>query len=371
MQRQVLIEQSEVTTRRLVLEAGEPVEYAVERSHERRLSGSVFLARVINVVPGMQAAFVDIGIGKNAFLSFDDVPPALAEAGIASSKAHSPLRPGQEIIVQVVKEPGGDKGPRVTMTPTFPGKYAVLLPTLAAVGVSRHIQDADERARLSKAAQPACPPGMGLIVRTAAEGAEPEEISTEAEHLAAAWAGIVGHAHARKAPARLFDNGSLIETAGRDLNAPVTEGAFPAAIEAKLEKALRRKVWLQSGAQIVVDRCEALTAIDVNSGKFVGKKNLADTLLRLNLEAAREIARQIRLRDLGGIIVIDFVDMDSDQDRQSVLDAFRDAMRPDRAKCHIHGFSPAGLLEMTRRPVYRPVEGEATLPDDASTGGTS
>lgn len=364
MNRQVLIDQTETRTRRLVLEDGEPVEYAVENNGERRLSGNVFLARVVNVISGMQAAFVDIGLNKNAFLSFDDVPPALSEAGCVDLKAAAkPLKPGQEIIVQVLKEPGGSKGPRVSMTPSFPGKWTVLLPTVAALGVSRHIQGDERRAALLEAARRACPEGMGLIVRTAAESAAciDDELRGEAERLSGAWRTLVERGRTQKAPALLFDNGSLLETARRDLNAPVTESAFPEAVEAKLQKALRRKVWLSSGAYIVIDTCEALTAVDVNSGKFTGKKDLADTLRRLNSEAAGEIARQIRLRDLGGIIVIDFVDMKSDEDRQSVLDAFCDALKPDRAKCHVHGFSQAGLLELTRRPVCRPIAGETVF----------
>ena len=360
-ERKVLLDVLGNQTRRVVLEDGVPVEFAVETHGHVRLTGNVYLGRVANLLRGMQAAFVDIGLEKNAFLSLDDLPPIAADAAEVRVDFHAkPLRPGQEIIVQVVKEPGGDKGPRITMNPTFPGKYLVLLPTLEAVGVSRHIQTEGRREALYNLAQSICPPGMGLIIRTAAEDAPEEAIAAEAETLCGAWLALAEDARTRKAPSLLYDDGSLLSRARRDLNAEITLAPFDEAIEAKLEKALARKVWLPSGAYLVMDHTEAMTVIDVNSGKFTGKRSLGDTLLRLNIEAAKEIARLLRLRDVGGIVVIDFVDMETDEDRQAVLEALQEALSQDRAKHHVHGFTGAGLLEMTRRPVYQPVS-EALL----------
>lgn len=362
--REVLIDIIGKQTRRLVLEDGVPVEYAVAMDDQRSLVGSLYLARVQNRLKGMNAAFVDIGLDKNAFLSMDDLPPAVRSAGVSGMlPEQKPLKGGDQVIVQVIKEPGGDKGPRVTMKPTIAGRYVVLLPTMQTIGVSRHIQEEAERDRLLEAAKAVCPDGMGLIVRTAADGeATLEEVRKETEALFAQWMQLAKRAETTQAPALLHGEGGLVEATGRDLNTMPVMGPFPDAIETKLEKALRRKVWLNSGAFLVFDYCEALTVIDVNSGKFTGKKSIAETLLRLNTEAAIAIARQIRLRDLGGIIIIDFVDMREDADRAAVLAAFEEALQNDRAKRHIHGFTGAGLLEMTRRPVYQPIRKVVSVP---------
>ncbi len=346
----------------VVLEDGAPVELAFERAESRPLIGNLYAARVENVLPGMHAAFVDIGLEKNAFLPLDDVPPAVKGLPVAQSQGKIQVRPGQEILVQVVKEPGGGKGPRVTMNPSFPGKWAVLLPTVAALGVSRHIQDPEERERLLGIAKAACPEGMGLVIRTQAEDAPAGIIAEEAAALAAQWNALAGRARARKAPALVDEAGSLWARAERDLGVAPTRGPIGAALWEKVEKLLRRKVWLDSGAFLVIDVCEAMTVIDVNSGKNAGGKTPGGLALKVNLEAAREAARQVRLRDLGGIIVIDFVDMETDAEREAVLDAFAGASEADRAKRHMHGFSAAGLLEMTRRPVYQPVREALSAP---------
>lgn len=349
-------------TRRLVLEEDRPVELAYAYAQARRLTGCLFLARVVNVLKGMHAAFVDIGMARNAYLSLDDLPSAAGDLDAAAPVQRKPLRGGQEIIVQVTKEPGGDKGPRVTMNPTLPGNYAVLLPTLQAVGVSRHIAAADTRARLHALGVRACPQGMGLILRTASEAADDAEITAEVHALAALWADIAAKARTTPAPALLYDEGDLVQRTRRDLGGDIRFGPFDETMESWLEKHLRRKVWLDSGAYLVFDACEAMTVVDVNSGKFTGRKDLQETLLRLNLEAAREAARQIRLRDIGGIVVIDFVDMETEAARAAVLEAFREAMAADRAKSHIHGFTGAGLLELTRRPVYQPLHASVLMP---------
>lgn len=342
-------------TRMLVMENGEPVEFAIETVERERLTGNIYMGRVVKTLHGMGAAFVDIGLEKNAFLPLDDMPPAARDADVAPV-AMKNLVQGQEILVQVVREPGGDKGPRVSMNPSFPGKYAVLLPTVQAVGVSRHIQDESCRSALEALGHAVRPKGMGVILRTAAGEASEDEIAADIENLCKRWNAFADTAMMRKAPVLLHREDDLTQTVARDLSGEVRRGSFEDALETKLAKLLRRKVWLDSGAYLVVDTCEAMTVIDVNSGKYTGKKNLPETILRLNCEAAREAARQIRLRDMGGIIVIDFVDMETDEDRRSVLEIFMQTLEPDRAKRHVYGFTAAGLLEITRRPVYGPVD---------------
>ena len=347
MERLIWLEEKNGRSRMAVLEDGIPVELVVTAPGGEPTVGNLYMGRVINVVPGMQAAFIDIGDEKNAFLPLAEAVPA----GRA-------LRPGDEVLVQVQKNSAGEKGARLTMHWSFPGKYAVLMPTTDSVGVSRHIVDEEARAALMGAADE----GGGVVIRTAAQGAPIEDIRAEIQSLRAAWDALFEKAHAQKAPACVYSAGSLLDRALRDLNAPVTLGDIPPEIEAKLSRALRRKVWLDSGAYLVIDPCEAMTVIDVNSGKYTGKKKLSETLLRVNLEAAKEAARQVRLRDVGGIVVIDFADMDTDGEREAVLAAFLEALAPDRAKRHVHGFTGAGLLEMTRRSLYGPVRNTRTCP---------
>lgn len=360
MDRQVLIDTIGQETRRLVLEDGKPVELAYAYATGQRLTGNVYLGRVERVLPGMHAAFVDIGLGKNAFLPLDEIPASAKD--IQSVQVSKPvLKGGQSVLVQVTREPGGEKGPRVSMNPSFPGQYVVLLPTVDAVGVSRHIQGTSAREALETIGHAHRPAGMGVVLRTASADAAEADIAAEIRDLSADWVKLHKSAAAMRPPALLWDEGDLIHRAERDLNAPIHKGAFPDEIETKLEKALRRKVWLDSGAYLVIDHAEALTIMDVNSGKNTGKRDLDSSLLRLNIEAATEAARQIRLRDIGGIIIIDFVDMRSDTDRQAVLDAFCQAMAPDRGKRHVHGFTAAGLLELTRRPIWQPLLDTTTI----------
>lgn len=342
--------------RRVVVENGKPVEYAVSYTDHESIVGNIYLARVQNILKGMNAAFVDLGMQKNAFLSMNDIPGAAQDFVSKSDITHiKTIKNGQEVIVQIVKEPGGDKGPKVTMNPTLPGNYVVLLPTIPTVGVSRHIADIGIRANLQAVGLQKCPQGMGLIMRTASENAAIEDISAEIDLLVARWHSLAASAQTKRAPVLLFQDADLVGDTRRDLQIEPVIGAFNESLEAQLDRLLRRKVWLDCGGFLIIDKCEAMVVIDVNSGKFTGKRNLNETIYTLNAEAATEIARQIRLRDMGGIIVIDFVDMKTDEDRQSVLDVFRAEMSVDRAKYHIHGFTSTGLLELTRRPLVKPV----------------
>ena len=359
IERKIIADRIGDETRLAVLENGEPVELAVSyRDGKGGRLGNLYKARVEKLLKGMNAAFVNIGDEKNAFLSLDDLPPAARDATVGAPQRKTPLRAGDEIIVQIVKEPGRDKGPKVTMNPALAGRCAVLLPTMPSFGVSRKIEEEARREELLSLLQRAAPEGMGAIARTASENASEEEIREDLAQLQAEWEHAQALYRFKKAPALVHDESDLAARAARDLNCEVEFAPFDDAIESRIEKALRRRVWLDSGAFLVIDRCEAMTVIDVNSGKFTGKKNLETTLLKLNCEAAREIAKLVRLRDLGGIIVIDFVDMELEEDRRSVLEAFEQALAPDRAKRRIHGFTGAGLLEMTRRPLWGAAENE-------------
>lgn len=357
MQRSIYLDSIGGETRRLVEEDGQAVEFAVSYADEVRLVGNIYLGVVRTMLKGMNAAFVDIGLEKNAFLSCDDMPSAMRGAdSFHMGKAAAPrLRCGQEVIVQVVKEPGGSKGPKVNMNPAIAGRYIVLLPTLASIGISRHIQDAQTRVSLQALAQEICPEGMGLVLRTASAQADAQALGDEVEVLAAQWRQLAGAAQMTKAPACLRDDGNLLQQTQRDLGGQIIEGPFSPEQEAAIEKLLRRRVWLDSGGYLIIDRTEALTVIDVNSGKNTGKRSLRETILALNMEAAGEIARQLRFRDISGIIVIDFVDMQTDEERAQVEQALRQAFERDRAKRRLHGFSGAGLYELTRRAVYQPV----------------
>lgn len=351
MERIVYLDIFQGAKRRVLVEDGVPVEIAFEEN--QKTMGNIYIGRVMQIQSHLNSVFVDIGQRRNAFLPMSEV---VCFEETAKRLECSSIRQGQEIIVQVTKDPLGDKGAKLTMKLSFPGKYCVLLPTIQAVGVSRQIDEPIRRERLNEIAQAVCPENMGILIRTAAKDASDALIMQEASGLHAKWVQLKAHAGAQKAPTLLFSAGSLLEDSLRDLNATILEEPLPDPLEKELKTALQRKIWLKSGAYLVIDSCEALTAIDVNSGKYTAKSNATEAIVRLNCEAAAEAARQIRLRDIGGIIVIDFIDMASVAERDAVLLAFTEAMRNDRAKRHVHGFSAAGLLELTRRSVYQPLE---------------
>lgn len=380
-------------TRVAVLEDGELVEVYLEKVEEQRLVGHIYKGKVANILPGMQAAFVNVGLARNAFLYVDDAlesVPGIDDlpSGVGkSSRIRDVLKPGQAVMVQVSKEHFGRKGARITRHITLPGRYLVLMPTVEYIGLSRRIGRGPERERLRELSAELCPPGMGLIVRTMAEGVSKEELARDIDFLTILWNRIRKQAEEAKAPALIHKDLALLYRVVRDLfDADVTkmiidnENDYRAVtslladvnpvlrervylfqqnrpifdvfgIEARLDRMLGRRVWLQCGGYIVIDHTEALTAIDVNTGKFVGSTTLADTVLKANLEAAREIARQLRLRNIGGIIVIDFIDMDEAGHRQQVMAALEDALRPDKTKTSVMGITELGLVEMTRQKV--------------------
>ena len=366
----------------------------MERPVIQRVVGNVYKGKVENVLPGMQASFVNIGLERNSFLYVDDavLKPGEEDEDILEDLRRMTIRDilhvGQEIVVQIVKEPIGTKGARVTRHLTLPGRYLVLMPTVDYVGVSRRIQDDEERERLRKMADRLKPQSMGLIVRTVAEGRSESELSQDLDFLSRLWQKIQSRSRSSEAPAQLHKDLGLVYRIVRDLFTEDVDRLYIDdkheyekvlelldiisphlknrvnlftsrdrtifdlyGLETEIDQALNKKVWLKSGGYIVIDRTEALTSIDVNTGKFVGTIDLQDTVFKTNLEAAREIARQLRLRDIGGIIICDFIDMESPDHQHRVLETLERELRKDRTRTNVLGLTQLGLVEMTRKKV--------------------
>ena len=405
MRREILVSVDQSETRAAVIEDGDVVEIYVERPATQRIFGNIYKGIVENVLPGMEAAFVNIGLEKNAFLYAGDTGglwrDKLGDDGARPRvrNIREVLRPGQEVMVQVVKEAIGTKGARLTTNITLPGRRLVLMPTTDYTGVSRRIEDERERTRLRNFLETIKIPGMGLIVRTVADGCRNEELVQDVEFLSRLWSRINERQREQAAPSLLHKDFGLVFRIVRDmLNEEVTgllidyryeydrimdilgimspeskskvrlyqdrgKPLFEAyGVEAEIDKALRRKVWLKCGGHVIIDQTEALVCVDVNTGKFTGATSLADTVLRTNLEAAAEIARQLRLRDLAGIIVVDFIDMERSEHRQQVIDALESAVQRDRTKVHVLGLTQLGLVEMTRKKVQQGLEAVLSRP---------
>ena len=398
MNRKIVADVSPFEARIALLENGKLVEIHVERRGKERLVGNIYKGRVANVLPGMQAAFVDIGQDRNAFLYAGDILADTSDFEFEKKSEHPNLKPGriedmvsegQEIMVQVLKQPGGTKGARITTHVTLPGRMLVLMPTVNHVGVSRRIEDEQERNRLKDIVEELKPDDMGVIVRTAAVGKDEDELVGEINFLARLWQRVKSRCDVVRAPRLIHAEETLIFRTVRDMfTTDVDEfiindrdyynKVFAVAgilapymkdrvrfyegdtnifddfgIQARIDKALEKKVWMKNGAYIIIDETEALTVIDVNTGKFVGDDNLQETILAVNVEAANEIARQLRLRDISGIIVIDFIDMDIEGNKQKVLTALETALHNDRTKTNVLGITSLGLVEMTRKKVRR------------------
>ncbi|RMG95853.1 MAG: Rne/Rng family ribonuclease [Candidatus Dadabacteria bacterium] len=403
--KEIVINATPQDTRVALLENKVLTELYIEHVKDRRVVGNIYKGRVVRVLPGMQAAFVDIGLEKAAFLYVSDVYSDQREYeelfGLEEDADDVPLRPskpaapiedllheGQEILVQVAKEPLGRKGARITQYVSLPGRHVVYLPHVSHVGVSRRITDDAERARLREVVTGLRTGPGGFIVRTAAEGCTEDDIRPEMEFLTRLWNDIVERSARVSAPNLLHCDLDISFRAIRDLYTPevkriVVDSAeeykkildfvttyVPKArplvelynrpepifnfydIEIEISKALERRVWLKSGGYIVIERTEALTAIDVNTGSYVGKRNLEETILKTNLEAAREIAYQLRLRNIGGIIIIDFIDMEVEENRRKVFETLEAELKKDRAKTNLLEISSLGLVEMTRKRVH-------------------
>jgi len=383
--KQMLVRSTSHQTQIVVLEGPVLVEHYVARSDQKSLVGNVYVGKVRNVLPGMEAAFVDFGEGKNGVLYAGDVNYDDAEIEGKARRIELVMKPGDKVLVQVVKDALGHKGARLTNQISLAGRYLVLAPNSDVRGISRRLPD-DERRRLRTVIGEVRPKGMGVIVRTAAEGASKEDIQADIKRLLSIWEEIESNV-GNKAPALLhaepplvlrvirehFTNEfrrllidktntyeqalSYLEGTEADLLDKVKLyeddlGIFERFhVEDQLRKALDRKVWLPSGGHIVIDRTEALTVVDVNTGRFVGRSNLEETVLQNNLEAAEEIARQLRLRDIGGIIVIDFIDMEIAKNRAAVLLRLREHLAKDKTRTQVFDVSNLGLVEMTRKNV--------------------
>jgi len=370
-----------------VLEERDLVQHYVTRQGARSMVGNVYLGRVQNVLPGMEAAFVDVGRGRNAVLYAGEVNWSPEDLDGQAPRIERVLKSGQSVLVQVTKDPIGGKGARLTAQISLPGRFLVLAPNSNVTGISRRLPE-NERKRLKTIYKKIKPDPHGLIVRTAAEGASEEALTEDLERLLATWADIEKRSKKAKAPAVLYEEPELTLRVVRDLftdeeyrelvtDSPriyrlvtdylreiapdvlpkvrLHQGSLPVFEEfhivEQIHKGLDRKVWLPSGGYLVIDRTEALTVIDVNTGKSVGKTNLEETVVNTNVEAAREVARQLRLRDIGGMIVIDFIDMLLEQNKRKVVDAMKEAMAKDKTRSQVFDISPLGLLEVTRKRV--------------------
>ena len=370
-----------------VLEGRELVQHYVTRAGARSMVGNVYLGRVQNVLPGMEAAFVDVGRGRNAVLYAGEVNWSPEDLEGAPPRIEHVLKSGQSVLVQVTKDPIGGKGARLTAQISLPGRFLVLAPNSDVSGISRRLPDA-ERRRLKPIIKSLKPDAHGVIVRTAAEGASEEALAHDLRRLLEEWEQIEKRAKKAKAPAVLYEEPELTVRVVRDLftdeeyrelvtDSPrifglvtdylrdvapevlskvrLHEGPLSAFEEyhivEQIHKGLDRKVWLPSGGYLVIDRTEAMTVIDVNTGKSVGKSNLEETVVNTNLEASREVARQLRLRDIGGMIVIDFIDMLLEQNKSKVIDAMKESLAQDKSRSQVFDISPLGLLEVTRKRV--------------------
>ncbi|CAN5495059.1 hypothetical protein BH10ACT7_BH10ACT7_24480 [soil metagenome] len=372
-----------------VLEDGVLVEHYVAKAQDASLIGNVYLGRVQNVLPSMEAAFVDIGRGRNAVLYSGEVDwEAAAAEGDGKNQARRielALKPGDRVLVQVTKDPVGHKGARLTSQVSLPGRYLVYVPNGSMSGISRKLPDT-ERARLKKILKEVLPENVGVIVRTAAEGATEEQLTLDVNRLTSQWAEISHQVETQQAPAMLHSEPDLLikivrDVFNEDFQKLVIEGddarqtiegylrsvapdlldrlqSYENTVDSfdeyrvseQIEKALDRKVWLPSGGSLVIDRTEAMTVVDVNTGKFVGSGgNLEETVTKNNIEAAEEIVRQLRLRDIGGIIVVDFIDMVLESNRDLVLRRLVECLSRDRTKHQVAEVTSLGLVQMTRK----------------------
>jgi len=410
---EIIINTTSHETRVALLENNSVVELYVEREKDKGIVGNIYKGIVTKILPGMQAAFVDMGLKRAGFLYVSDVEPLeegesietlveeertddpeklLAEKGrqgrrIPSLPIEELLEEGQEILVQISKEPIGSKGARVTSYITLPGRYLVFMPMVDHIGVSRRIAQEEERQRLKEIVREAKAPGVGFIVRTVSEGVDRQEILSDMHFLTKLWEDIQKRTATMPPRTLVHPDLNILLRTVRDLftsdvdrlilddahdyetclefirsylphlepKIELYQGKGPMfeayGVELEIERALGRKVWLKSGGYIVIDQTEALVAVDVNTGRFVGKRNPEETILQTNLEAIKEIVYQLRLRNTGGIIIIDFIDMEREESREKVYNALLNTLRSDRSRTRILKFSELGLVEMTRKRV--------------------
>lgn len=399
MGEEILINFTPMETRVAVIENGMPQEVYVERVHRRGIVGNIYKGKVVRVLPGMQAAFVDVGLERAAFIHVEEVLPQNATQEEKSNTSIAQvLREGQGLLVQVTKDPIGTKGARLTTHISLPSRYLVCMPGNSHVGVSQRIEDSEERDRLRSIIQQAVAQDdesdqpTGFILRTVAEGAAEAELKADIQFLRRLWSSIKTKIASAKAPSVIYEDLPLNMRALRDMahsgveriridsretfqkaeefvQALVPEVAdileyYPGErpifdlfnVEEEIQKALGRKVELKSGGYLIFDQTEAMTTVDVNTGAFVGHRNLEETIFKTNLEAATAIGRQLRLRNLGGIIIIDFIDMEDADHQRQVLRTLERVLERDHAKCKVTGVSDLGLVEMTRKRTRESLE---------------
>ena len=409
-EKEVVISCERLEKRVAVLEGGRLEEFSIERDSDKQISGSIYKGKVRNLEPGLKAMFVDIGLDKNAFLHYWDAIPAALDDGveaieragksgnrkkqqrITANDIPKIYPPGSEIIVQVTKGPIGTKGPRITTNVSLPGRYLVLSPFEDRSGISKKIEDPKERQRLKKILQDLnIPDGMGVIIRTVGEGQKARFFVRDLHVLLEQWNKISGDLETARAPKLLLPEPDLIERTVRDFLTDEVDRIVVDDLDAanrmkdlvgiiskrsqrkikhyteavpiferfnvdkQIDTAMRRQVWLPCGGYLVIDETEALVAIDVNTGRNKGGKDQDKTILQTNLEAAEEIARQLRLRNIGGLIVLDYIDMRNPRDQKQVLQAFKEHVRRDKARTHVLPISQLGLMEMTRQRVQESI----------------
>ena len=398
MSAELLINVTPSETRVAMIEGGCLQEIHVEREAKRGIVGNIYKGKVSRVLPGMQAAFVDIGLEKAAFLHASDIVPH-TECVAENEKQQFQVRDiselvrqGQDIVVQVVKDPLGTKGARLTTDITLPSRYLVFMPGASHVGVSQRIDSEEERNRLKRVVGKYCDENGGFIIRTAAEGADDKELSQDASFLKRLWSKVTERRVKYKTRSTLYGELGLSQRVLRDFvgteltkilvdsrlefenlkeftseyvpelteKLELYEGEKPIFdmydTENEIQRALERKVVLKSGGYLIIDQTEAMTTIDINTGAFVGRRNLEETIFNTNIEATQAIARQLRLRNLGGIIIIDFIDMTSEEHRQRVIHSLQVSLDKDRVKTNINGFTQLGLVEMTRKRTRESIE---------------
>ena len=406
MDKEIYISESMGESRIAIIEDGTLVEVYVEKQDQQRMVGNIYKGKVENVLPGMQAAFVDIGYDINAFLPFSEIenPAYLMDVDESedsssnnktnrksnkhtSDNVNVDLKTGQSIFVQVIKEAFAGKGPRITTEVAIPGRLLVLVPNSKYVGISKKIWDKYERRRLKKLVSSLKDNDAGIIVRTVAEGKSEELIKNDLQNLENSWQKILKASNQKKDVELLYEDLETASSVIRDLFTPdiskividskklykkinsyledvspnmasrlehykIKKPLFESmGIENEIDKLLRPKVWLKSGAYLIIEKTEAMVVVDVNSGRFVGKKNHEENSLKINLEACKEVARQLRLRDLSGLVVIDFIDMKNESNRKKIYYELRKELKKDRAKVAVSPISDFGLLEMTRQRI--------------------
>lgn len=391
--KRIIVDIKDGESRIALTENDELKEFYIEKHHYNKIVGNVYKGRVENILPGMQAAFINIGIEKNAFLYVKDTRVLMEEQQDEEEiiPINEILKRNQELMVQIIKEPIDQKGARVTTNITIPGRYLVLMPMVDYIGVSRRISMEEEKDRLKGIVKEILPPSTGVIIRTEAEGIEREEFIQDLQFLLRVWEKIEIKNKIVIAPNLIHEELELTYRTVRDLFTKDIEEFVvnkkehyekvvemvkmisPKLIDRvvfykkdqnifndynvnqQIGEMLSKKVWLKCGGYIIIDRTEALTVVDVNTGKYVGSINLRDTVLKTNIQAAKEIAKQLRLRNIGGIIIIDFIDMEKSEDEEKVLDTLKEALEKDKVKTNVLGITQLGLVELTRKKVRKSI----------------